>query len=99
MRIVRRDRFSEDVIAAWAYIAIQSPRAAETFLERVEAAVALVSVFPEGRPERDDISPPVRTMRAKGTRYVLVYRISEDQLNLLRLIHSARDFPGALAED
>ena len=99
MHVVRHDSFAEDVLAAWAYLATRSPRSAEKLLRRIEETVALITMFPEGAREREDVNPAVRQARVKSMRYLVIYRTVDGRLDLLRLVHGARDLPAVLRED
>ena len=91
MRVVRRPLFLDDLTEAYAYLAEQSPRAADDFLDEVEALVDLLTVLPKlGRP-RDELRPGVRSFRVRRFRHLLFYRLSGEDLVLLRILHGARN--------
>ena len=56
-------------------------------------------MFPEGAREREDVNPAVRQARVKSMRYLVIYRTVDGRLDLLRLVHGARDLPAVLRED
>ncbi len=84
------DEARQDLAAIIAYIAADNPAAADVFLDRII--------------ERTDTLPhhphAFRKGRLPGTRemvihphYILVYATRNDGVTILRLLHSARNWP------
>jgi toxin ParE1/3/4 len=84
------DEARQDLAAIIAYIAADNPAAADVFLDRII--------------ERTDTLPhhphAFRQGRLPGTRemvihphYILVYATRDDGVTILRLLHSARNWP------
>lgn len=91
MRVVRRPLFLDDLSEAYTYLADQSPRAADSFLDEVELLIELLARFPEVGRLRDELRPGVRSFRVRRFRHVLFYRLAGGDLVLLRILHGARD--------
>ncbi|MBR7621491.1 type II toxin-antitoxin system RelE/ParE family toxin [Phenylobacterium sp. 20VBR1] len=87
---VRRTRRAEaDLVDIWIYIAADSPAAAERVILKLEAAEGRLAEFPEMAPLREDLLPGVRAW-AVGD-YLIFYRVEPDAVEILRILHGARD--------
>jgi toxin ParE1/3/4 len=65
--------------------------AARRMAERIEEAVAGLSSHPEmGRPGR---VPETRELIVPGTPYIVPYRLKEDVVEILTVLHAARRWP------
>jgi plasmid stabilization system protein ParE len=51
--------------------------------------------FPRSGPAIE--TGPFRTIRVRGTPFLLVYRLSGDDVEIMRVFHGARDWPNELA--
>jgi toxin ParE1/3/4 len=80
-----------DLDQAYDYFAAGRPGVAKAIIDRIEAAVATLSIHPEiGRPGRVS---PTRELYVLGTPFILVYRNRKVRLEILALIHGARRWP------
>jgi toxin ParE1/3/4 len=74
-----------------AYIAEDDPRAAPVVVNRVLDAVALLQSQPGlGRPGR---VPGTRELVVAKTRFIVPYRVTHDEVEILRVFHTARRPP------
>jgi toxin ParE1/3/4 len=80
-----------DLDEIWLYIAQDNLDAADKFIH------AIVSRFPKlaamsliGR-QREELSPRLRSFPV--SRYVIFYRPIENGIEIVRVLHGARDFP------
>jgi plasmid stabilization system protein ParE len=90
-RVVWSDQASHALDEAVAYIAEDSPQAAQRFLEyALDAAGSLAFLSERGRivPERAD--PTVREIFVY--RYRLMYEVAATEVRILAFLHGARDF-------
>jgi toxin ParE1/3/4 len=79
------------------YIAADSPRAAVTVDKRIQSQVETLARFPRRG----------RTGRVEGTRelvilhmpYIVAYRITDDTVRVLHVLHGARRWPQEMSED
>jgi len=79
-----------DLLEALEYLTEQSPNAAESFLAEVETAAASLTHFPRrGAIVRELDFANLRQIIVR--RYRLVYRVEEDGVAVVRLIHGSRD--------
>lgn len=75
-----------------SYIASDDPVAAGKVVERVLNSVGLLADHPAmGRPGR---LPGTRELVVPGTRYLVPYRVSGDEIQILRVFHTSRRPPG-----
>lgn len=96
-RVIWREIAVADLTAAYLYIGADSPKNAERLLVAVEHAVSLLMENPRaGSPTR------FRSTRARGVRfwpvrgfdlYLLFYRADGADIDVLRILHGARDVP------
>jgi len=80
----------QHVREAREYIEIDSPGAAARQIDRIEAAVNLLRAFPMmGRAGRRS---GTRELPVPGTPYLLVYRVKRESVQMLAVLHGARDW-------
>jgi toxin ParE1/3/4 len=78
------------------YIATDNPDRARSFIEELCARAERTGGAPEAYPARDDVAPGLR-MAVHG-RYVILFRIRDDQVEVARILHGARDLRKAVSE-
>jgi toxin ParE1/3/4 len=71
------------------YIARDNPAAAGRLLDEVDKTISLLADFPGMGPSRDELMPHLRSFPVHS--YVLFYRPNDDGIELVRVIHGARD--------
>ncbi len=80
-----------DLRALRDYIATDNPKAARGTADRLLGAVQRLTQFPaSGRPGR---VPYTRELVIADTPYLIVYRVSDETVEILRVIHGARQWP------
>jgi addiction module RelE/StbE family toxin len=80
-----------DIDSAREYIEEHNPRAASAVVTRIEAATAALSRHPQiGRPGR---VADTRELVVTGTPLIVAYRIRGNMVEILAVIHSARQWP------
>jgi toxin ParE1/3/4 len=82
----------EDLIASWTHIAADNPQAADRVLDRLEEAASRLADTSQIGPARDDIRPGLRYL-VSGS-YLLLYRIREGGIEIVRAVHGRRDLNG-----
>jgi toxin ParE1/3/4 len=81
----------ENLDAEAEYIANDNPRAAERTAIAIREAVKLLSDFPAmGRTGRVS---GTREMVVPGTPYIVPYRVRDNHIQILRVLHAARKWP------
>jgi toxin ParE1/3/4 len=92
--IVWRRQAIDDLLAMQAYIGKDDPRAAARIAVRIRSAVEGLATQPRiGRPGRVQ---GTRELVVAGTPYIVPYRLSGDEVHILRVYHGARRWPGRL---
>jgi addiction module RelE/StbE family toxin len=82
--------------AIFDYIEADSPRAAVSVDDRIEACVEGLAQFPEmGRAGRIE---GTRELVISGTPYIAAYRIVGDTVRVLRVLHGAQQWPDEMPE-
>ena len=78
-----------DFASAQSYIAAENPQAATEIARRIRVSVLKLVQFPcIGRPG-DDLK--TREWRVQRTPYLLVYRLSDEVIEIIRVWHDKRD--------
>ena len=96
-RIVRRPLAGADIADIWDYIAEDSLAQADAWVDRLDAKLRLLATQPMlGRP-RDELSPGLRSL--PFGRYVIFYAALSDGIDVVRLLHSARDVDAVFEDD
>ena len=82
--------------AIFDYIEADSPRAAVSVDDRIEARVEGLAQFPEmGRAGRIE---GTRELVISRTPYIAAYRIAGDTVRILRVLHGAQQWPEQMPE-
>ena len=98
--ITRRPRAVQDLLGHYAYIFQGSPAAAERFLAAADSTFDSLARMPGlGHVFETDITRlrdirvwPIRRFR----KYLVLYRFSEDEVEILHVFHGAQDISGIL---
>jgi len=95
MGIVQRTAKSEeDLIEIWLYIAQDNPAAADRVLEDMEHRFIMLADNPQMGRYRPDIAPELRYFISG--KYLILYRTPTDGVQIVRVIHGARDLPNVI---
>lgn len=91
MKIVWTRLALSDLDAAYNYIAANNPNAAVDTIDRIEKSVNTLKQYPEmGRPGR---IPGTKELVVTRTPFILPYRVQGEQIEILAVIHAARQWP------
>ena len=94
MRVDWSEPAINDLASLRAYIAQDNMAAADRQVDRILVAVAGLVRFPEsGRPGR---RPGTRELVVGRTPYLVAYRLKGDMIEVLRVLHSRRQWPEIL---
>jgi toxin ParE1/3/4 len=90
-RVRRTVPAERDYLQIWLYVAERSgqPRTADRLLRAFDKKLDLLAEFPRLGQERPELGTDVRTLPVGN--YLLIYRPVKDGIELLRVIHGARD--------
>lgn len=88
--IVWTDDALQDLSDIGSYIALDSPKAAQSVVRRIVETIAALAFHPKlGRVGRD---PATRELVVTGTPYIAVYRLRE-RIEIITIFHAARKWP------
>jgi len=89
---------TDDLLDIWSFIARDSPEAADRVEEAVFRACDLLADSPvAGRTRKDLTSLPLRFWVAHPySNYLIVYDPAARPLQIVRILHGARDLPSVL---
>lgn len=91
------ERASQDLIEIGSFIARDNPMAAARFISELEQRCLLLAARPLAGRERDELLPGLRSM--PHGRYVIFYRPMENAVEIIRVLHGARDLRRLLRSD
>ena len=87
----------QDLEAAYEYVRQDNPKAASRLVARVFQAVEMLSRNPSaGHTGR---VPATRELSIAHTPYIVAYRHTQDEIQILAVIHGARRWPTSFAEN
>lgn len=89
--IQRTAQAEEDLIELWLYIAQDNPAAADRVLDDIEGRFHSLAENPLMGRLRPDIAPELRYFVVG--KYLILYRIVPNGIQIVRVIHGARDLP------
>jgi toxin ParE1/3/4 len=85
------------------YISKDSVDAALRFYESVTQTTRLIADHPARWPRYEAVDPRVGEIRRRAVvgfdKYIIFYRILDDVVEIVRVIHGSRDIPTILAEE
>jgi toxin ParE1/3/4 len=88
-QILRSSQAESDLDEIWNYIAHDNPNAAEKILRTLGAKFEMLAKNPFAGQNRPELLPKIRSFSVGN--YVIFYRPIENGIELLRVLHSARD--------
>ena len=99
-RVTRQPRARRDIVEQADFIGRDNPEAAERFLEAVERAERLLGDMPDmGAPRSFPGLSGIRMWRVRGfERHLIFYRVLDDGVEVLRVLHASRDIRRLLDE-
>ena len=88
-RITRRQLAAADILDIWGHIAEDSIEQADRWVDKLDEKFGLIATQPLMGRARDELSANVRSF--PFGRYVIFYAAIEDGIDVVRVLHSARD--------
>ena len=88
-RIFRTEQSHLDALEIWEYIAADNLPAADSLIDRFEVHLALLAASPEIGRQREELAHNLRSFPVGN--YVIFYRPRSDGIELIRVLHGARD--------
>ncbi|MDQ2890733.1 MAG: type II toxin-antitoxin system RelE/ParE family toxin [Gemmatimonadota bacterium] len=96
MRLALADPAARDLDSIIAYIALDSPAAAEKVFRAIADVAQSLADFPE-MGQRGRLGD-TRELTVPGLPYQIVYQIAGDTVTVVAVFHTARDLARALAD-
>ena len=87
--ILKSPRAKFDLAEIWDYIAENSETRADAFIEMIDQKLQIIAERPTIGRSRDELVPALRSFPVG--RYVIFYRPIENGIDVVRVLHSARD--------
>jgi toxin ParE1/3/4 len=87
--VERSEQSKRDVLAIWVHIAERNFNAADNLLHQFDARLSDIAEMPGMGRERDDLMSGLRSFPVGD--YVLFYRTIPGGIELVRVLHGARD--------
>jgi toxin ParE1/3/4 len=75
----------------WFYIAQDNPDAADKFIRALASKFPVLASMPDLGRRREELSPRLRSL--PFGHYVIFYRPMENRIEIVRVLHGARDLP------
>ncbi|HSI01761.1 MAG TPA: type II toxin-antitoxin system RelE/ParE family toxin [Reyranella sp.] len=98
MDIVLSPAAKVELAEIWSSIAIDNPDAADHTIDRIGWGLDRLALFPLSGRARDELSPGLRSYFVRP-RHTIFYRTRGEQLEVVHVLHHARDlsrfFPDA----
>lgn len=85
-----------DLANIWVHVALRDEPAADRLIDRIAAATNRLADFPESGPARPEIAADARSVTVG--RYLVLYRVSGDAVEVVRVLHGAMDILNALGD-
>lgn len=79
----------EDLDEIWLHIADNSENIADSFIDELFERFVLIGQFPQMGRERDELAVGLRSFPLR--RYLIFYRVIDNGIEIVRVLHSARD--------
>lgn len=95
--VLRRPQAAEDIAEIWDYIADDSLAAADRFVDQLDEQFGLLATQPQMGRARGELAPDIRSF--PFGRYVIFYLPIDEGLDVVRVLHSARDIDAVFGED
>jgi len=94
---IRRTRQAEaDLLEIWLYLTRDNVDRADALLDRLDERSQILSQHPEAGRKRDELAPGIRSLTAGE--YLIFYRVTDVQVEILRVLHGARNLPRIFQE-
>jgi len=90
-QVIRTPQAAQDLTDILVYLGRHSPTAANRFAGEVDQKCNLLAQLPGIGTARDDLAPGLRSFPV--SRYLLFYRPINGGIELIRVLHGARNIP------
>ena len=99
-RVVKQQKATADLDAIYDYIALENlnPSAADRWIDELHQRMETYARQPLMGELREDLGPDLRCF-SFGKNYVVIYLPVPDGIDVLRVFHTARDYPRLFHDD
>lgn len=96
-KVRRQPLAKDDILDGWDYLAeVCGIEAADRWVEQLDAKLSLLALQPQMGRQRDELAPGLRSFPIG--RHVVFYLPLHDGIELVRLLHGARDIDALFGE-
>ena len=95
-RLILSEVARTDLVEIWQHIASDNVDAADRIIDRIYGNFAMLVENPEAGRLRPELAAEVRSFSTGAGSYIVFYRIADDDVQIVRVLHGARDIPSAL---
>jgi toxin ParE1/3/4 len=88
-RIIRSPQAQRDVVQIWAHIAADNMKAADKLIDAFDQKLNILKDFPGMGQLREELASKLRSLPVGN--YLLFYRPIPDGIELVRVLHGARN--------
>ena len=96
-RITRRPLAAADILDVWDHIAEGSLDQADRWVDKLDEKVGILATQPLMGRAREELAADLRSL--PFGRYVIFYTPVQDGIDVVRVLHSARDVDAAFGEE
>jgi toxin ParE1/3/4 len=96
-RVTRRPLAAADILDIWDHIAEDNTEQADRWVDKLDEKFELIATQPLMGRARDELAARVRSF--PFGRYVIFYEPIEGGIDVVRVLHSARDIDAVFGED
>jgi len=96
-RLLITPRATLDLIEIWSYIADDSVENADIFVDQLYEAMHKLCRHPGMGRQREELAPRLQSFPFR--RYVIFYRGDSNALEVVRVLHGARDVESSFEQD
>ncbi|GAB4456858.1 MAG: type II toxin-antitoxin system RelE/ParE family toxin [Armatimonadaceae bacterium] len=98
MKLEISDKALTDLREIWDYIAERDESAADRVIDDILVALQKLLLMPDLGRMRDDLLPEMRSLVARRP-YLAFYRVQEDRVQIIRVLHGMRDLEHVFEEE
>ena len=96
-RVTRRPLAAADILDIWDHIAEDSLEQADRWVDKLDEKFTLLATQPLMGRARRELAPDLRSF--PYGRYIIFYAPIEDGIDVVRVLHSARDVDTAFGDE
>lgn len=89
IRLIRTPAAEQDLVDIWATIALDNRAAADRIYDEFWRRANELKMFPELGRARSEIAEGIRALNCRD--YLILYRVLSDMVEIVRVVHGARD--------